>query len=434
MATNILSIGGSDPSAGAGIQGDIRTAQLLDSYCLTVVTAITGQNTSGYHTTTPVPARAVKSQIESVLSDFEVDAIKIGMVYDSGIIAVLHDALRSSSAPIVVDPVVRSTTGGILLKKESVGDFLERIVPLAYAITPNVQESEVISGIKMTKKSDIERIADRIIRMGARNVIITGIDEGGGIADFVRTKSKKRKIISGKIRAENHGGGCAFSAALAVSIAGGDDILRAAEFAGEFARRSIIGARRIGRGVKIAEHGLQDKIKDELAGGIAKFVEMGNIHRAIPECQTNFVFSRRSPKRIDDVAGIAGRIVRAGGGRVVAGGVCFGGSRQVAAAVLEVSRKFPEIRSGVNVKYDVKTLDRLGSKKLRILSYDRGLEPAPVRGREGSSVPWGIRSALAGTEYAPDVIFHKGDWGKEPMILVFGKSPQEIIDKISGVF
>ncbi len=433
-AMNVLSIGGSDPSAGAGIQSDIRTAQLLDSYCLTVVTAITGQNTSGYHTTTPVPARTILRQIESVTSDFEVDVIKIGMVYDSKTIAVLHGALRSSSTPIVVDPVIRSTTGGVLLKKESVKDFQEMIVPLAYAITPNVEEAEAVSGIKMTRRSDIRKMADRIVRMGTKNVVITGIDEKDGVADLVRTKSGEQKIVSGRIRAESHGGGCTFSAALAVSIAGGADIFKAARFAGEFARRSIIGAKRIGRGVRIAEQRLESNVKDDLAGGIAEFVTISNIHRAIPECQTNFVFSRHNPRRTDDIAGVAGRIVRAGEGVIVAGGIELGGSRHVASAVLEVSRRFPEIRSGVNVRYDAKALNRLKSKRLTILSYDRGAEPARTKRREGSSVPWGIKSAIAGAESAPDVIFHMGDWGKEPMMLVFGETPQKVVDKIRGVF
>jgi len=431
---NMLSIGGSDPSSGAGIQNDVRTAQLLGIHCFTVITAITSQNTARYSATDSVPPETILSQIESVTSDFEIDVIKIGMVYDSKTIAVLHDALKSPKAPIVVDPVMKSTTGGCLLKKEALEDFRKKIVPMARVITPNVEEAEAISGIKMTKKSEAERISSRISTMGAENVIITGIDENGRIADYVKTKSRKQRIVSGKIMTENHGGGCTFSSALAVAIARGDSVFNAARFANEFARKSIIGARRVGKGVRMTEQKMQSKIKDELAGGISKFVEMGNAHRAIPECQTNFVFSKDGPRGIKDIAGIAGRIVRAGDGVVVAGEVGFGGSRHVAAAVLETNRKFPEIRSGINVKYDVKTLNKLRAKKLKVLSYDRAQEPASVKKKENSSVAWGIRSAIAKTESAPDVIFHKGDVGKEPMILVFGEDPQEVVGKIEGVF
>ena len=120
---NILSIGGSDPSSGAGIQSDIKTFSNHDTYGFTVVTAITSQNTKNVTSIEPVSAKSLRAQLDSILSDFHIDAIKIGMVYDSQIIKVIHSKLRNIRVPIVVDPIIKSTTGAILLKKSALRDY-----------------------------------------------------------------------------------------------------------------------------------------------------------------------------------------------------------------------------------------------------------------------------------------------------------------------
>ena len=117
---NLLSIGGSDPSSGAGIQSDIKTFSSFNVHGLTVITAITGQNTSNFGMIEPVSQKILKNQIESVTSDFKIDGIKIGMVFNSEIIKTLYQQLKKLKIPIVVDPVIKSTTGGELLKKSAI--------------------------------------------------------------------------------------------------------------------------------------------------------------------------------------------------------------------------------------------------------------------------------------------------------------------------
>ena len=433
----VLSIGGSDPSSGAGIQNDVKTSVLLDAYCCTVVTAVTSQNTLEYlKTSTVLSPKAIKEQLQAIMSDVKIDVIKIGMVYDSKIIVTLHSMLKSLSIPIIVDPVLRSTTNGTLLKKGAVIQYKKKIVPLAHTITPNLAEAEILSGIKFQKKIDIEKIASKIIGMGAKNVIITGIPQGNKILDHVKTKSIKCDITSNKIKTleNNHGSGCTYSMALAVSIVKQGDIIKAAKFAKEFTVQSIMGAKKIGKGIKITDQGIpQDNIKKELSSGIVQFVQIKNIYRAIPECQTNLVFAKNKPKSIMDILGLSGRIVKAGKDAIVAGNLEWGGSKHVATAVLTVNKKFPKIRAGVNIKYDPRILDQLKRKKMKVLKYDRAQEPKNTKSIENSSVGWGVASAIAQGMHAPDVIYHTGDWGKEPMIILFGESPQNIIKKITQV-
>ena len=150
---NILSIGGSDPSSGAGIQSDIKTFSNHNVYGFTVVTVITSQNTKKVTSIEPVSTKSLRAQLDSILSDFRVDAIKIGMVYNSQIIKVIHSKLKNIRIPIVVDPIIKSTTGTILLQKSALRDYKKIIVPLADVITPNKFEAKVLSGISNTNKS-----------------------------------------------------------------------------------------------------------------------------------------------------------------------------------------------------------------------------------------------------------------------------------------
>ena len=190
---NILSIGGSDPSSGAGIQSDIKTFSNHDVYGFTVVTAITSQNTRKVTSVEPVSAKSLMAQIDSILSDFHIDAIKIGMVYNSQIIKVIHSKLRNIKVPIVIDPIIKSTTGATLLKKNALHDYKKMIVPLADVITPNKYEAKALSGISNTKKS-----AKKIQSMGAKCVIITGATSSNSqISDFV-IEENREYVISGK--------------------------------------------------------------------------------------------------------------------------------------------------------------------------------------------------------------------------------------------
>ena len=172
---NLLSIAGSDPSSGAGIQSDIKTFTSLGSYALTVITSITSQNTTKFGKIEPISSKMIKNQIDSIFSDFKVDAIKIGMVYNSSTIRAIFLKLSKTSIPIILDPIIKSTTGGKLIKKDALEDYKKYLVPIAYAITPNVSEASTLAGITIKNKQDLLRCATKIQDLGVKNVVITGI-------------------------------------------------------------------------------------------------------------------------------------------------------------------------------------------------------------------------------------------------------------------
>ena len=131
------------------------------------------------------------------------------------------------------------------------------------------------------------------------------------------------------------------------------------------------------------------------------------------------------------VLGISGRLVKSGKEVVTAGEIVYGGSQHVGTAVIQVCKKFPEIRSGLNIKYDPKIISKAKKSKLTVLSYDRSKESKKSKRRENSSISWGISSSL--NAKSPDIIYHKGDIGKEPMILIFGKNPADVVKKASKI-
>jgi len=427
---NLLSIGGSDPSSGAGIQSDIKTFSSFNVHGLTVITAITGQNTSSFGMIEPVSQKILKNQLELVMSDFKIDGIKIGMVYNSKIIKGLYHQLKKSRVPIVIDPVFKSTTGGMLIESSAIKDFKKFIIPLATVITPNKFEAEIISKTKINSKNTPEKVAKIIQKMGSKNVVITGIvKKNNQISDFVLEKNNQYFISGRKISKINHGSGCNFSAAIIFALAKNKSIKESVKFAKEFTYNSIKNAKKLGMGIAITDIQEYDKINSELSGAINKFVEIKNIYKNIPECQTNFVYSKQRPKSTKDVLGISGRIVKAGKHAVVAGNLTYGGSKHVATALLTMNKKFPQICSAINIKYQNLTISKIKKSKLTVSSYDRNQEPKNVKFK-GSTIKWGIKNAIKNSKKASDVVFHKGSFGKEPMIIVFGETPSNVLKKI----
>ena len=430
---NLLSIGGSDPSSGAGIQSDVKAFAEFNAYGLTVITAITGQNTSSFGMIEPVSQKILKNQLESIISDFKIDGIKIGMVFNSQIIKTLYHQLKKLKIPIVVDPVLKSTTGGMLIESEAIVDFQKYIIPLATVITPNKFEAEILSKIKINSKSNLEKSAKIIQKMGARNVVITGVEEKNDkISDFVLEKNTKYTISGNKIANSNHGSGCNYSAAIVFAISNNKTIRESVKFAKEFTYNSIKNAKKVGKGIRITDIQKRDEINLELSQAINEFVEIKNIYKNIPECQTNFVYSKQKPKSTKDILGISGRIVKAGNEVIVAGNLSYGGSKHVATALLTMNKKFPEIHSAINLKFQNTTISKIKKSKLKVSSYDRIQEPNNVK-NQGSTIEWGIKNAIKNLKEPPDVIFHKGDFGKEPMIIIFGDRPKNILKKISKI-
>jgi hydroxymethylpyrimidine/phosphomethylpyrimidine kinase len=438
-----LSIAGSDSSGGAGIQADIKTMSALGIYSCTVITALTAQSTSNVDYILPLGAQIIKKQIKSVLSDIPINAIKIGMVYNNEIITAVSHVLNHSKIPIVLDPIISAGTGAQLLQKEFVKDFKNKLVPICDVITPNIHEAETLSEIKIKTEKDIRNAASKIQELGAKNVIVKGghfrndnetivdivLDEHGKFTVF---KNPRMKIV------ETHGSGCNFSAAVTSFLALKYPVINACFLANKYVHRSILKTVKIGKGIpvnnpisKMYEESCRYQVIEDLGIAVENLVNMKNFADLIPETQSNLVYAIPNARRIEDVAGVNGRIVKAGDKSVPTSGIKFGASKHVASSILEYMKTNQIIRSALNIKNDKNIL--ITCKKLFTVSfYERNFEPRKIKETEGNSISWGIKMALLKNPDA-DIIYHSGDTGKEPMIIIFGQGPQDVVDKVKKI-
>jgi hydroxymethylpyrimidine/phosphomethylpyrimidine kinase len=262
-----LTIAGSDPSGGAGIQADLKTFAAFGVYGASALTAVTVQNTRGVDAISPLSADLVTAQIEAVAGDLAVDATKIGMLATSAIVEAVAAAIKELELPLVVlDPVLVSTSGQPLLDADGVQAMCLELLPLARAITPNIPEAEALSGRRIRSPDDAREAARRIHAMGAAAVIITGghgIAEpgtkaqgsGDDVVDLVFDDGRFYECRTPRIdSAQTHGTGCTFASAMAAGLALGHSVPEAASRAQRYVAGAIAHAPGIGHGRGPLDH------------------------------------------------------------------------------------------------------------------------------------------------------------------------------------
>jgi hydroxymethylpyrimidine/phosphomethylpyrimidine kinase len=437
----VLSIAGSDSSSGAGIQADLKTFSSLGTYGCTAITAITVQNTKNIFTVFPLPAEIVIKQVNSILNDISIDAIKIGMVYDGIIINKIFKVLKNINIPLIVDPIFTSTSGKSLLKSEAINDLTKKILPLATIITPNINEAIQLSGIEINTKDDIVKSLIKIKKLGPKNVILKGghLLSGKSIDTLIDEKLNIIEFSNSRIPIpESHGSGCNFSAALSSYIAQGYEISIACKFANEFINSVLKNLLYIGKGYPVTDTAISTsssafkfRVIDELSIAIKELESLSGVGKLIPETQSNFVYAIPNASSIREVAGIKGRIVRIDQQVKASSCIEFGASQHIASAVLSYMTIDPLMRSGFNIKYDKKIIKLLESF-MKVSEYDRRLEPQKIKTKEGYTIQWGIKKAILKNKWVRG-IYHKGDIGKEPMVIMFGHHPGEIIEYLKKI-
>jgi hydroxymethylpyrimidine/phosphomethylpyrimidine kinase len=253
----VLTIAGSDPSGGAGVQGDLKTFAAHGVYGMAVITALTVQNTRGVTRVEPVAPDLVGEQIAAVVSDIEPQAIKIGMLATGPIVRVVarvvahHCRGRTASIPvaIIVDPVMTATGGGVLLDADGVVAIRDDLLPLATVVTPNTIEAERLTGLPVRSVADAHRAAARLVSLGAAAAIVTGGHLDGPPVDILFDGVRAIEFTGPRVDStDTHGTGCAFSSALAARLSLGDSIEAATRHAKAYVAEAIGRAPHLGAG------------------------------------------------------------------------------------------------------------------------------------------------------------------------------------------
>ena len=253
---HVLTIAGSDSCGGAGIQADLKTFSAQGTYGMSVITAVTVQNTRGVFGCQDITPEIIRWQIDAIFTDIEVDAVKVGMVSKIDTIHAIAERLRQYQAKnIVIDPVMISKSGFDLMQPEAKETLIKELIPLADVVTPNLPEAEVMTGLSIKTLPDMEKAAKMIYDMGAKNVLIKGGHLENDATDVPFDGENYISLKAKRIPTKNtHGTGCTLSSAIAANLAKGKTPQEAIQIAKEYITVAIEHALDIGHGVGPTNH------------------------------------------------------------------------------------------------------------------------------------------------------------------------------------
>jgi hydroxymethylpyrimidine kinase/phosphomethylpyrimidine kinase len=434
----ILTIAGSDSGGGAGIQADLKAITLLGGYGMSVLTALTAQNTVGVQEIHEIPAQFVEKQIDSVLSDIGADAVKTGMLVNQAIIEVVSKKIKQYKVKkVVVDPVMVSKSGTHLLRKDAQDALIKKLIPLAWVITPNLMEASALTGLEVNSSAGMKKAAHLIYELGAKHVVVKGGHLKGMAVDLLYDGRDYNEMEGPRIKSQNtHGTGCTFASAIATLLAREDTVYEAVRKAKAFITMAIQSGLSLGKGAgptNPSAYVLREMERYRVILELKKAVEVleeGKIGHLIPEVFSNLGYALPQAEGIEDVAAFPGRIVRFRDSVATHSDPEFGASEHVANIILTVMKFDPEYCSAMNIRYSKENIAQLTRKGFLIGHFNRKHEPKRVKEKEGSSLEWGVGGVLRKMKRVPDFIYDEGDVGKEPMIRVLGKNPLEVIQKI----
>lgn len=246
----VLTIAGSDPSGGAGIQADLKTISAHGHYGMSVITALTAQNTGGVYGISGVLPEFVGQQLDCVLSDIPADAVKIGMVHSSAIIHVLVQKLMAyGMRNLVLDPVMISTSGRPLLTGEASDALVRHLMPLATVITPNIPEAVSLSGITIESRDDMVRAAEKISTHFGGHILVKGGHSRDSADDMLYWQGEVKWFTAKRIDNKNtHGTGCTLSSAIACNLAAGYSIPESVGRAKDYINNALMAGLDLGHG------------------------------------------------------------------------------------------------------------------------------------------------------------------------------------------
>ena len=240
----VLTIAGSDSGGGAGIQTDLKTFAAIGCYGMSVITALTAQNTKGVTAIHPLPPSFAIEQMTAVFTDIGADAVKIGMLYSAELIEAVSEMLNKYRARnIVLDPVMVAQSGDKLLQDDAIQAIKDHLMPVADVVTPNLPEAEVLLGQKIASFEDMQRAARSLAQFGSRSVLIKGghLEESQSTDLLYLTEEDRFVILEAERIAStnNHGTGCTLSSAIAAYMSKGSDIENAANKAKTYIHHAI---------------------------------------------------------------------------------------------------------------------------------------------------------------------------------------------------
>jgi hydroxymethylpyrimidine kinase/phosphomethylpyrimidine kinase len=434
----VLVIAGSDSGGGAGIQADLKAMVVLGAHAMTVVTALTAQNTQGVDGVHPVPLDFVRAQFTAVAGDIGFDAIKSGMLHSAELVELVVELLAGVTAPLVVDPVMVAKGGDRLLSEDAIAALRGRLLPLSRLVTPNLDEAEALLGQPVRDQAAMAEAARDLVALGARAALVKGGHLAEAPADVLHDGHKVHVFSAPRIdMPHTHGTGCTLASACAALLAQGWELVPAVERARLLVRRAIVGGLSLGHGHGPV-HALADLAPRLELGECLKAVDAAlsaleatpGLGRLLPEVRGQLGYALPGAASVEEVIAVGGRITDIGGRMRAAGPVRPGASRHVARILLTALAHDPDKRAVMALRFDETLIVRARGLGWSVGEFSRAEEPAAAKAREASTLAWGVELVIDRLGRVPDLIFDRGGQGKEPVIRLLANDPQDIVRRV----
>lgn len=255
----VLTVAGFDPSSGAGITADIKTIAAHDCYGVCCITALTVQSTQGVRRVQGVDPKIIRDTLQELASDLEIEAVHLGMLGNEQVVKAVAGFLEESKLPhVVLDPILKSSSGIDLLDAAGTRLMIEKLVPLAEVVTPNLDEASVLTGVAVTNLDEMREAAARLHALGATNVVVTGghLDKAIDLLSFSTSRGTEQEVFKADRQRSNstHGTGCAFATALACHLAQGRGLPEGVLLAKAYVAAAITNAQPLGHGIGPLHH------------------------------------------------------------------------------------------------------------------------------------------------------------------------------------
>ncbi|UCF12347.1 MAG: bifunctional hydroxymethylpyrimidine kinase/phosphomethylpyrimidine kinase [Thermoplasmatales archaeon] len=434
-----LSIAGSDPSSGAGIQADLKSFSLLGLHGTTVVTCITSQNTQQVKKIHKLPVEIIENQIDVLFEDFNIDAVKTGMLFDEEIVKCVAKKISEYKLSPVVDPVMVATSVDTLSQNDFINSFKKYLLPKTYMLTANLPESCELTGLSINSIEDIKKSCQKLLYFGPKYVLIKGghLDNKNAIDILYNSKKFYEFSLPRIPNKKAHGSGCTLSAIITGLLALGVTPVEAVRKAKYIIWDMINQGYIPGKGSDVLNHSCEPIIPAtfphntyfdvwfELKNAIQKLVSILP-PTFVPEVGMNFAYAIKNAQKLQDICAINGRILKTKDKTRFCEDINFGTSKHVASIVLAAMSVDKNVRSALNICYSKNIMEMCKKAGFSIGSFNRKNELANAT----STMEWGTKHAISKLGFVPDIIYDTGSIGKEPMIRVLGNNPENVLNKL----
>lgn len=423
-----LTVAGSDSIGGAGIQADVKAMAVVGVHATSVITAVTAQNTQGVDGIFPMPEEFIQAQLESVLRDCDVKAVKTGMLYSAEIVETVADILEDHEMPLIVDPVMISGTGDSLSDKELVSAMRKKLLPICELVTPNKNEAEALAKMKINTSDDLFLACELIGKQGSSVLMKGGHFNTPSVVDYLYLSSEFTKLEYPRLKKAGHGSGCVLSSFITANMAKGLDIVNAVMKSRDLIQESIASQYSIGKGdvvvnpmVKMKGETDKFKVLDAVDAAAAKIMDAVP-DEFVPKKGMNIALALKDAAGPEEIAAVDKRLFVHNGILRKGGPAKFGTAEHLSYVLLTVMKHDPKMRCIMNIAYSDDTVSVMEEVGMTFVTVEMPKDKTSEATEEAIRKCKGI----------PDAIIDKGS-KKDRTIRLLAKDTDEMLQKLEEI-